>query len=87
MHILIAHGRCLYESVGKKLLRVLRVSVVHLSLSNFNTETRSSQRLQTLLFALCSLCAIGQNRRVLRRFFARESRQLTRIMIGFRPAI
>jgi len=45
MHILIAHGRCLYEPVGKKLLRVLRVSVVHLSLSNFNTETRSSQRL------------------------------------------
>jgi len=45
MHILIAHGRSLYESVGKKLLRVLRVTVVHLSLSNFNTETRRSRRL------------------------------------------
>src|ERR1700730_3038787 len=31
------------KSVGKKLLRELRASVVHLFLSNFNTETRSSR--------------------------------------------
>ena len=29
-----------YESVGKKLLRVLRASAVHLFPGNFNTETR-----------------------------------------------
>src|SRR6202140_227043 len=33
------------ESVVKKLLRVLRASVVHLFLSNFNTETRRSRSL------------------------------------------
>ena len=35
----------LKESVGKKLLRVLRASVVEFFLSNFNTETRRSRSL------------------------------------------
>ena len=40
----LIHTR-LKESIGKKLLRVLRPSVVHFFLSNFNTETRRSRRL------------------------------------------
>src|SRR5207249_8717610 len=59
-------------------------SISPLPSARFTDDTDGVRKIH-LIHELCT--AIGQNRRVLRRFFARESRQLTRIMIGFRPAI
>ena len=54
---------------------------------SFRSRQHAQGRVCSPDFIRVICTAIGQNRRVLRRFFARESRQLTRIMIGFRPAI